>query len=417
MMGLRVFTQNDMRLAEGDARTALHRDAIAMGDYGPSSHGTWHEGSRFGGERQGQFALGRFQLAPYQIPYGTIAARDVRNVLAPVPASASHVGFCALRLEHIWTSLGQAAGHAASLAYPVFLTRDKGVPWGCYGQSFDRFAPPSEYFYRDFLGSAEFLYSRDSDSVELLRRIDVEGPEIGFAPDATFAFDLRDDEAAERLLEELGLEPGRFLVAISHYRARGEALEKFADVLEKWVRRTGLPVLLAPEVSRNLDQYSEELLPLTDEELRPQVRVMNRFWLPDEAASVLQRATAVFSGEMHSIIIALAAGTPSMLFRLQGTGDAADALAAGLSREEHIMSDGLKGRMMEDIGLGEWLVYHAEESDPEDVSRRLVKIFERPVEAREKVREAMQFIEQRQAATMQTVRRAAGLPEVSEGRD
>jgi len=296
------------------------------------------------------------------------------------------------------------------LAYPVFMARDKGVPWGCYGQSFDRFAAPSEYFYREFLGSAEFLYCRDSDSVKLLREIGIVGPEIGFAPDATFAFDLRDDEAAEALLEELELEEGRYRAAVSHYRARGAVLEKFDSVLEKWLRETGLPVLLAPEVSKNLEQYSEELLPMMDEELRAQVRVMDRFWLPDEAASVLERATAVFSGEMHSIIIALAAGTPSMLFRLQGTGDATDALAAGLSREEHVMSDGLKGRMMEDIGLGEWLVYHAEESDPEDVGRRLVKMFERPVEAREKLREAMQFIEQRQAATMETARRAAGLP-------
>jgi hypothetical protein len=34
----------------------------------------------------------------------------------PVACSSSHVGFCALRLEPIWTSLGQAAGHAAHLA-------------------------------------------------------------------------------------------------------------------------------------------------------------------------------------------------------------------------------------------------------------------------------------------------------------
>ena len=62
--------------------------------------------------------------APYQIPYGTIAAKDVRNLLAPVPASASHVGFCALRLEPIWTSLGQAAGHAAHLALEQDATLD-----------------------------------------------------------------------------------------------------------------------------------------------------------------------------------------------------------------------------------------------------------------------------------------------------
>jgi hypothetical protein len=114
MMGLRIFTQNDTRHAEDDARAILHRDSIAIGDYGHSSHGTSHEGSRFGGKRHGE-GLG-VVYAPYQIPYGTLASRDVRNVLAPVPASSSHVGFCALRLEPIWTSMGQAAGHAARLA-------------------------------------------------------------------------------------------------------------------------------------------------------------------------------------------------------------------------------------------------------------------------------------------------------------
>jgi hypothetical protein len=122
MLGLRMFTQHDTRHAEGDARAVLHLDAIAMGDYGHSTHGSWHEGSRFGGKRQGFF--GAISYAPYQIPYGTIVPKDVRNVLAPVPASASHVGFCALRLEPIWSSLGQAAGHAASLALKANATPD-----------------------------------------------------------------------------------------------------------------------------------------------------------------------------------------------------------------------------------------------------------------------------------------------------
>ena len=64
------------------------------------------------------------KYAPYQIPYGTIVPKDVRNLLAPVPASASHVGFCALRLEPIWSSLGQAAGHAAHLALQQGTTPD-----------------------------------------------------------------------------------------------------------------------------------------------------------------------------------------------------------------------------------------------------------------------------------------------------
>lgn len=122
MQGLRLYTQADTRHAEGDARAVLHHDAIAIGDYGHSSHGTSHEGSRFGGKRHGE-GLG-VTFAPYQIPYGTLVPKDVRNLLAPVPVSATHIGFCALRLEPIWSSLGQAAGHAAHLALAAGPTPD-----------------------------------------------------------------------------------------------------------------------------------------------------------------------------------------------------------------------------------------------------------------------------------------------------
>jgi hypothetical protein len=112
MIGLRVFTEKEMDCAPNDARAVLHTDAIAMGDYGPNCHGTGHEGSRFGGKHTGEFYK---EVAPYQIAYGTLVPRDVENLLVPVAASSSHVGFCALRFEPIWMSLGEAAGHAAHL--------------------------------------------------------------------------------------------------------------------------------------------------------------------------------------------------------------------------------------------------------------------------------------------------------------
>ena len=115
MVGLYVFTERDTDYAPGDARSVLRTDAIAMGDYGPNCHGTAHEGPRFGGKHTGEFYK---PVAPYQIRYGTLVPRagECMNLLAPVPASASHVGFCALRLEPIWMSLGEAAGYAAHTA-------------------------------------------------------------------------------------------------------------------------------------------------------------------------------------------------------------------------------------------------------------------------------------------------------------
>lgn len=113
MVGQHVYTEQDTRDAENDARTILHPDSIAMGDYGHNCHGTNHEGPRIGGKHTGEFYK---VIAPYQIPYGVLVPKDVENLLVPTAASSSHVGFCALRLEPIWMSLGQAAGHAAALA-------------------------------------------------------------------------------------------------------------------------------------------------------------------------------------------------------------------------------------------------------------------------------------------------------------
>ena len=66
-----------------------------------------------GGRHTGEFYKG---VAPYQIPYGVLVPKNMRNLLVPTACSASHVGFCALRLEPIWMSLGGAAGFAADMA-------------------------------------------------------------------------------------------------------------------------------------------------------------------------------------------------------------------------------------------------------------------------------------------------------------
>ena len=113
MIGEYVHAEQDTDFAPGDGRAVLHRDAIAMGDYGPNCHGTAHEGSLFGGRHTGEFYK---PVPPYQIAYGVLVPRDVDNLLVPGAPSATHVGFCTLRYEPIWMSLGQAAGHAVHLA-------------------------------------------------------------------------------------------------------------------------------------------------------------------------------------------------------------------------------------------------------------------------------------------------------------
>lgn len=115
MLGQYVFTQKDVERAPGThhARAVFQADSIAMGDYGPNCHGTAHEGPQIGGQHTGEFYQ---RAAPYQIPYGTLLPKNVQNLAVPVACSSSHVGFCALRLEPIWMSLGQATGAAILIA-------------------------------------------------------------------------------------------------------------------------------------------------------------------------------------------------------------------------------------------------------------------------------------------------------------
>lgn len=113
MQGQYIYTQKDSDYAPGDARTVRHPTSVAMGDYNNNCHGTDHEGPLIGGRHLGEFYN---PMPPYQIPYGTLIPQQLENLVVPVAVSASHVGFCALRLEPIWMSLGQAAGQAAALA-------------------------------------------------------------------------------------------------------------------------------------------------------------------------------------------------------------------------------------------------------------------------------------------------------------
>jgi FAD dependent oxidoreductase len=110
MLGESVFTQHDCEPRPGSVRTRLQPDSVAIGDYSINSHGT-HYGAD--GRLLGVLS---HPVRPWQVPYGVIVPRTVDGLLAPVAVSASHVGYCAIRMEPTWTALGQAAGIAAALS-------------------------------------------------------------------------------------------------------------------------------------------------------------------------------------------------------------------------------------------------------------------------------------------------------------
>lgn len=110
--GLHRFTANDaLPVAEGQ-RPPVYANSVTASHYALDSHAVRKR-------EPGKIALDGFFSYPsavYTVPYGVIVPQGVSNLLIPVPASATHVGFSTLRMEPCWMALGQAAGVAASLA-------------------------------------------------------------------------------------------------------------------------------------------------------------------------------------------------------------------------------------------------------------------------------------------------------------
>lgn len=110
--GEHFFTANDALPVSEGKRPPLHENSITASHYALDSHAVRKR-------EKGKIALDGFfsyRSAVYTVPYGVIVPKNVNNLLFPVPASATHVGFSTLRMEPCWMALGQAAGVAASLS-------------------------------------------------------------------------------------------------------------------------------------------------------------------------------------------------------------------------------------------------------------------------------------------------------------
>ncbi len=273
----------------------------------------------------------------------------------------------------------------------LLYAKDAGVPYGIYGQSFDRFAWPSELLFRRLLGDAAFVYTRDTNSLKYLKSLNMKPPVMDFAPDIAFHFRLRDDAPAHAFLRSNGLEKDKFLVTIVHYalldrpgvRERGiEYAEKHRQVLAKWIRETGLPVLVVAEDDREVELGKKVLIDPQPEEIRRKMILRETFWRPDEALSTYLQSRALFSMEPHSCIFAMANGIPSL--------------------HCHDWAFGRKAEMFVDLGLGEW-VFNLGDASVDQMSAQLLTVHRDPVQAKAKLHAAMKIVDAKMSAAFKVL--------------
>jgi polysaccharide pyruvyl transferase WcaK-like protein len=298
--------------------------------------------------------------------------------------------------------------------------KETGKPYGVYGITL-----PSSVNKEDgtrhaslddegraVLDDAKFLFLRDTISLKMAQETKLKCPIMEFGPDGAFAVKLRNDEEALQFMKANGLEDGKFICAIPRLRntpyweirkkemtdldrAKHKTNEEFKErdhvklreAIMAFVKETGLKVLVCPEDHSHMQVGKEMLINPLPDAVKKNVVWHEKYWLTDEAVSTYVRALALLSMDMHSPIMAVGNGTPSIHCRFA--------------------QQTTKGQMWRDIGLGEWLFDMDEEKDGTRITAALLAIAKDPPAAKTKVGKAMEFVRQRQRETMAIVANAA----------
>ncbi|GAB4044536.1 FAD-dependent oxidoreductase [Spirosoma litoris] len=112
MKGKYIFKAQDAQPVKPGGRPPIHADSITASHYALDSHAVRKR-------EAGRIHLDGFISYPsavYTVPFRVMVPDSpLENLLAPVPASATHIGFSTLRMEPCWMALGQAAGTAAAI--------------------------------------------------------------------------------------------------------------------------------------------------------------------------------------------------------------------------------------------------------------------------------------------------------------
>ncbi len=120
--GLYTLTESDLHkdLRGNGVRGPLHAKSIAIGLYPIDVHNvqnpTSPKAGPYGeGASEGDLVL--FDVTgPYQIPYGVMIPEKIKGIIFPVGISSTHVAISSVRMEPVWSSLGQAAGIASAFS-------------------------------------------------------------------------------------------------------------------------------------------------------------------------------------------------------------------------------------------------------------------------------------------------------------
>ncbi|WP_114749656.1 polysaccharide pyruvyl transferase family protein [Pleomorphovibrio marinus] len=266
-------------------------------------------------------------------------------------------------------------------------------PFGIFGTTIQHIDSDLEVL----LKQSAFIYTRETASLEVLKKSGIRGKHISFAPDATFYLNMRDDSSAEQFLKQHELNEKEFICVIPRLRYtpyhkirkmdwsaekikevedtndqyKEKDHSKMREAMIRWIKETGNKVLVCPEMTYQVDIMDELLFDPLPEDVKPNV-VKRGYWLPDEAASIYAKAHTVLSFECHSPIIAAANGTPMFYLRQP--------------------EDTIKGQMYYDLGFDDW-IFEIDQTEGHQIAERLMGVWRDYDKAKNKLTRSMRKID------------------------
>ena len=286
--------------------------------------------------------------------------------------------------------------------------RFTGKPFGVFGVTVSSI----DDRLRDFLQKSKFVFTRESHSLQNIHDAGITNPVTGFAPDATFAMSLKDENKAAEFMSAHDLLPEKFICAVPRLRKTPyykiypdhdyspeqiKSIEllnathaesdhvKLRETMINWVRKTGRKVAVVPEMTYQLDIMDQLLIDPLPEDVKNNVVRRHTYWLPDEAATLYAQSRAVLSFECHSPILAVAQGTPALYLRQP--------------------EDTIKGQMWYDLGFDDW-VFEIEDTTSGEITETLMAIHSNPDLASRYLQSAMGTVSKRYTEAMKVVGKA-----------
>jgi hypothetical protein len=289
-------------------------------------------------------------------------------------------------------------GWAEATAYK----KSTGKPFGVYGVTYGLYGTPE----KEMLSQAEFVFFRDTVSLERAKREGIHAKIMAWGPDAAFAADVEDEAKAVAFLKENKLEDGEFVCCIPKQRmtpmwlhvhknrpfdakrnTRNEAMKEhdhapMVQAIVEIVRQTNMKVLIVSEDEVEVSIGKDWLYDKLPEDVKPQVVWKSNFWLTDEAISVYKRSAGLFSHEQHSPIMCIGHGIPAILGRWKEQSS--------------------KGTMWATIGLKDWVFDFDNEAD---IKRYVPAVLDMVKNPKAKAKKARKFVEKNQKETMKIVKK------------